>query len=191
MLNRASVLICGVSLAAIAGCEATSHRVGQSATVHFGVVSRAEEVTLGSDAAKGAIIGGTIGMMAGRGSRAGGAITGAALGGAATAAAEGDRTGMAYTVQKADGSSTRIVSNQREIHVGDCVAVERVASSANIRRASADFCDPANAQAVISADDAIESEALACQAAKQELAGAPSEEALDLAIRKVELLCDS
>jgi hypothetical protein len=189
--NRASLWIIA-ALFAIAGCEATSHRVGQSASVQFGVVQSAQEVTLDSQAAQGAIIGGTIGVLAsGRGSRGRGAVTGAAVGGATTAAAQGNRTGTQYTVQMLDGSSTRIVSDQREIKVNDCVAIERAGSSANIRRASPDYCDPANAQAVSEVSAAVQSEAAHCQTAKQELAAAENDKAIDLATRKVELLCDS
>jgi hypothetical protein len=190
MSNRASLGIVTVALA-VAGCEATSHRVGQSANVQFGVVQSAQEVQLDSNAAQGALIGGTIGVLAsGRGSRGRGAVTGAAVGGATTAAAQGNRTGTQYTVQMLDGSSTRIVSDQREIKINDCVAIERVGNSANIRRASTDYCDPANAQAVSEVSDAIKSEATHCEAAKQELAAAENDKAMDLAIRKVELLCD-
>lgn len=184
--NRANLWI--VALVTIAGCEATSHRVGQSASVQFGVVRSAQEVKLDSNAAQGAIIGGTIGVLAG--GRGRGAVTGAAVGGAATAVAEGNRTGTQYTVQMLDGSSTRIVSDQREIQINDCVAIERVGSSANIRRASTDYCDPANAEAVSAVSAATQSEAAHCQTAKQELAAADNDKAVDLAIRKVELLCD-
>lgn len=189
--ERASLGILGVALIAVAGCETTSHRVGQSASVQFGVVQSTQEVTLDSNAAKGAIVGGTIGLLAsGSGSRGRGAVTGAAVGGATTAASEGNRTGTQYTVQMSDGSSTRIVSDQREIKVNDCVAIERVGNSANIRRVSADYCDPANAEAVSMVSDATASEAAHCQAAKVELAAAENDKAMDLAIRKVELLCD-
>ena len=189
--TRASFCIVAASLAALAGCEATSHRVGQTASVQFGVVQSAQEVTLDSNAAQGAIVGGTIGVLAsGRGSRGRGAVTGAAVGGAATAAAAGNRSGTQYTVQMSDGSSTRIVSDQREIKINDCVAIERVGSGANIRRVSSDYCDPANTQAVNEVSDAVKAEALQCQTAKQELAAAEGENAVDLAARKVELLCD-
>lgn len=189
--DRVSLWIVAVTLAALAGCETMSHRVGQSASVQFGVVQSAEQVKLDSNAVQGALIGGTIGVLAsGQGSRGRGAVTGAAVGGATTAAAQGNRTGTQYTVRMLDSSSVRIVSDQREIKVNDCVAIERVGSSANIRRASADYCDPANAQAVSQVSDAVKSEAEHCQTAKQELAAAKDDKAMDLAIRKVDLLCD-
>lgn len=189
--KRTTLCALGVMLTTLAGCEVTSHRVGQSATVQFGVVQSAQEVTLDSNAAQGAIIGGTIGLLAsGSGSRGRGAATGAMLGGAATAASEGNRTGIQYTVQMTDGSSVRIVSDQREIKPNDCVAIERVGNSANIRRAASDYCDPANAEAVSKVSDANRSEAAHCQAAKDELAAAEDAQAVDLASRKVELLCN-
>jgi outer membrane lipoprotein SlyB len=190
-LNRVSFCIVGAALTLLAGCELTSHRVGQTASVQFGVVQSAQQVTLDSNAAQGAIIGGTIGVLAsGSGSRGRGAATGAVVGGAATAASQGNRKGIQYTVQMLDGSSLRIVSDQREIKANDCVAIERVGNSANIRRASSDYCDPGNAQAVGAVSEANKSEAVHCQTAKQELATASDEKAVDLAMRKVELLCD-
>jgi hypothetical protein len=58
---------------------------------------------------------------------------------------EGDRSRVAYAVQVADGTTTRIVTDRREIRIGDCVVVERFGESTNIRRSSANYCDPAAA----------------------------------------------
>lgn len=190
--NPATLWIWAIALAALAGCEATSHRVGQSTNVQFGVVQNAQEVQLESNAAAGALIGGTIGLLAsGSGSSAGGAIAGAAVGGTAAAVAEGSRKGVQYTVRMMDGSSTRIVSDQREIMVNDCVAIERGGRTANIRRTSAQYCQPAYSEAVNQVSDSISSEASQCQDAKQELADAKGQQAVELAVRKVELLCNS
>jgi outer membrane lipoprotein SlyB len=191
MPNRSLPLICAIAFTSVASCAAQGQRAGQSATVQFGVVRSAEEVTLDSRAAQGALVGGTLGIIGGRGnSTAGNAIRGATLGGASKAAAEGDRSGMAFTVGLPDGSSTRVVTDQREIRVGDCVAVERAGNTANIRRVSASYCDPANGQAVQAVEDHTRSEAIECQSAKQELAEATSNETVELAARKVELLCN-
>jgi hypothetical protein len=180
-----------IAISMFAGCESTTQRVGQSATVDFGIVRNAEQVQLNSTATQGALIGGTVGMMAGNSNnRIGTAIAGAALGTAAGAAAGGDRTGWAYTVQMSSGSTTRIVTDQREIRVGDCVAVERVGQRANIRRASAGYCESSYATAVRAVDDDVREEALKCDAAKQELSEATTQEAADLAVRKIELLCN-
>lgn len=181
---------------AMTGCEMNAPRVGQKATVQFGVVSAAQEIELSSNAAQGALVGGMLGLATGlAGGRsssktARNAIVGAAAGGVATGVSEGDRRGMQYTVQMMDGSSTRIVTDQREIREGDCVAVERVGNTANIRRAPASYCDNANQQAVRSVESHTSSEAIECQKAKQELVDATTAEAVDIAKRKIELLCN-
>jgi predicted deacetylase len=115
---------------------------------------------------------------------------GAAVGAAATSAAQGNRTGIAYTVQMLDGSVIRIISDQREIRVGDCVAIERAGETNNIRREHPAFCASQNQPAVRAIQPDIEAAAARCQAAKEELVNATTPEAVDLATRKVELLCN-
>jgi outer membrane lipoprotein SlyB len=192
MSNHAGLTIVALLAAFGVGCE-MHHRVGASTSIQFGTVRGAEPVTLDSAVAQGALIGGTLGLITGsrNDSSVFNAARGAAVGGVATAAAEGGaRTGMAYTVEFPGGGSSRIVSDQREIHVGDCVAIEQAGSSANIRRAAASYCDPASAAAVRSVDKEIRTAAADCEDAKQELRKAADQAALDLAARRVELLCD-
>jgi hypothetical protein len=190
-MNMRNIFAALIVVAITTGCETSTHRVGQSATVDFGIVRNAEQVQLDSTAAQGALIGGTVGLMAGNNrNRMGTAIAGAAVGTAAGAAAGGDRTGWAYTVQMSSGSTTRIVTDQREIRVGDCVAVERVGQRANIRRAYAGHCEPSYATAARAVEGGVRDAALKCDAAKQELADATTQEAADLAVRKMELLCN-
>jgi len=192
MTRTTQSLIIGLACALAAGCSTTSTRVGHKATVQFGVVRNAENVTLDSNAAEGALVGGMLGLTASGGSRGmRNAVLGASFGGAASAAAQGSRTGMRYTVEILDGSSVRIVTDQTEIRVGDCVSIERVRDTANIRRASPELCDPANRAAVSSAEPPALADATACERAKREVADATTSSEIDLATRKVELLCNS
>jgi hypothetical protein len=177
-----------VALAAVGTGEA--QRVGQGSTIRFGIVRNVQQVPLQSDAATGAVVGGTIGLVAGGRRPARNAILGAAAGGAVTAAAQGNRTGFAYTVEMNDGSMVRIISNQREIRAGDCVAVEQVGQTSNIRREPAAFCARENAQAVQAVQEVTEAAAARCEAAKEELVMAATPEAIDLASRKIDLLCN-
>ncbi|HEX7081805.1 MAG TPA: hypothetical protein VF329_12400 [Gammaproteobacteria bacterium] len=182
-------LIASIGLAGLAACE--TQRVGQSATVQFGIVRAAEEVTLDSAATQGAVIGGKLGLLTGGNrSNVSNAIRGAAIGAAAGAASDGGRRGMAYTVDLTDGSSARIVTDQREIMPGDCVAIERVRDTANIRRKSQSYCDRASQDAVRAIQVMVRSDAAECRSAKQELVEARTEEEVDLASRKVDLLCN-
>lgn len=193
MSCRTSLTIAVIAFGAIACTTAQSQRVGQSSRVQFGTVRSAQEVTLDSNAAKGALVGGMLGVVSGGGSgsrRARNAILGAGAGGALAGATEGNRTGMRYTVELNDGSSTTIVTDQREIREGDCVAVEQVGQTANIRRTSAGYCDRANQNAINAVADHSNAEALACESAKQELTEASTKEAVEVAARKIELLCN-
>lgn len=177
-----------VSLAAVSSGQA--QRVGQATTIRFGIVRSVQQVPLQSDAATGALVGGTIGLVAGSRRPARNALIGAAAGGAVTAAAQGNRTGFAYTVQLNDGSMVRIVSNQSEIRSGDCVAVEQVGQTSNIRREPAGFCAPGNAQALQAVQPVTQAAAAHCEAAKEELVMASTPEAVDLASRKIDMLCN-
>lgn len=190
----AKVLRCLTWMLALAlvGCHAQSFRVGQRTSVQFGTVRSVEQVPLQSDAAAGALIGGTIGLAASGGGRntARNAILGAAVGGAATAAAEGPRTGTAYSVDMLNGSTIRIISDQSEIRVGDCVAIERAGQTSNIRREPAAYCAGGNQQALQSVQPEAEAAASRCEAAKEELVNAATPDAVDTATRKINLLCN-
>jgi len=180
-----------LSLAAL-GCQTDSFRVGQRTSVQFGTVHNVEQVNLQSDVPAGALIGGTLGLITSGGGRNAprNAIVGAAIGGGATAIAQGNRTAIAYTVVMLNGSTIRIISDQTEIRVGDCVAIERVGDTNNIRREHPDWCASQNQAAVTAAQSQAEAAARACEAAKEELVRASTPEAVQLATSKVNLLCN-
>jgi outer membrane lipoprotein SlyB len=181
-----------ILLLAAIGCQQNAFRVGQRTHVQFGTVTNVEQVNLQSDVPAGALIGGTLGLMtgAGRGNAPRNAIVGAALGAGATAAIQGNRTGIAYTVRMLDGSTIRIISDQSEIHVGDCVAIERAADTNNIRREHPSFCAAQNQQAVQAVQQQTDAAAQHCLAAKEELVRATTPEEVSLATAKVNLLCN-
>jgi hypothetical protein len=180
-----------LSLAAL-GCQTNTFRVGQATSVQFGTVTNVEQVNLTSDVPAGALIGGTLGLIAGGGGRNAprNAILGAAVGGGATAIAQGNRTGIAYTVRLLNGSTIRIVSDQSEIRVGDCVAIERAGDTNNIRREHPAYCASQNQQAVQAIQQQTQAVAAQCEAAKDELVKATTPEAVELATTKVNLLCN-
>lgn len=176
---------------------ALAQRSGQSITITHGTVVGVKAMQEGSDAGKGALLGGTLGYATTSSSRskssrrkntAIGAIAGAGL----AAAAQGDRSAKQYTVESAGGTVV-IVSDQTEIVVGDCVVVENAGSNrANIRRVSPAMCAPGSEEVVASAaiQEELMEEARECLAAKRELADAQDDAAFDRAVRKVEILCD-
>ena len=160
------------SLICFAAATAVAQRAGQNVSVQYGTVAGARTVDLSSGAVPGgAMVGGTLGILAasGQGSskKARNAIIGAAAGGAVASSAQGSTTGMVYDVDLGPQGKIQVVSDQREIKQGDCVAVEKAGDTANIRRVTAGYCDSANQAAVKSVAGSAASEAQECLDAKQ------------------------
>ena len=185
---------------AIAGILAMSspllaQRAGQSVTIQYGKVTDAREVDLRSGAVPaGAVVGGALGLASGSGKSSGkkarNTAIGAVAGGVIAGAAQGSQKGMLYQVDAGSGGVIQVVTDQREIRKGDCVAVEKAGETANIRRGSVSYCDKANQAAVKSVAPEARKDAEECQAAKQQLVDAATPEQADLAARKIKLLCN-
>lgn len=170
-------------------------RAGQSVTVRTGMVTGIRTVDLNDgNALGGALVGGAFGAAMTRSKRSSSrrnrnAAVGALFGGAAAASSR--RPGRVYTVQTNEGTTVQIASEQTEIRFDDCVYIEESGGSANIRRAPAVACEPTSADVMKDAGiiEEMQEEAAECSAAKQELIEADSDDAVDRAVRKVQLLC--
>jgi hypothetical protein len=174
---------------------ALAQRAGQSVSVQYGMVKGGREVDLKSSAVPGgAVVGGSLGLLSARGKSSGkkarNAIIGGITGSAIAGGAQGTTRGMLYEVDMAGAGLVQVVTDQREVRTGDCVAVEKAGDTANLRRVSSAYCKPENAQAVASVAGESREEAQECLTAKQQLVEAESMDALQLAKTKVELLCD-
>jgi outer membrane lipoprotein SlyB len=171
-----------------------AQKKGQSARITVGVVEQAQRVQLDSKAGKGALVGGALGWAATRNKssakQAGGALLGAAAGGAVASGAQGDRTGMQYVIRTGQGSAITVVTDQTEVRVGDCVTVEETSNGANVRRGDPSMCHPESRQAVAELEDEMQEEALECDMAKKELIAATTAEQVDVAQRKMQILCN-
>jgi hypothetical protein len=184
-----------VSSLAVLGSEPTeAQRAGQSISVQYGVVSGARDVDLKSGAVPaGALVGGTIGLISASDKRSSKKVRNALIGGAAGAAlgrpGRRARTGVVYSVQTGNAGMVEVVSDQREIRIGDCVAVEQVGDTANVRRVTAAYCNAANDEAVEAVEDVAHAEAEQCRQAKRLLVEAQTEEEIELASLKIKLLC--
>jgi hypothetical protein len=171
-----------------------AQKSGQSMQIQYGVVVASKYVQEKSDAGKGALVGGAIGLYTGKGKSSGTkfrrATAGAIAGGAATSAVQGNRDAREYQVRTSTGI-TVILSDQTQIAVDDCVIIETPnKGNANIRRVANTYCDPASAEVVAELQDEMVEEAQECAAAKSELAAADTDDAVDRALRKISILCD-
>ena len=147
-----------------------------------------------ADALKGALVGGAFGAAltkSGKSSsrRRRNAAIGAVVG---TAAAAAKKTmGRRYSVRTNEGTVMQIVTEQTAILVGDCVIIEEASGRANIRRTALSACDVAS-QSLMNAPDIqaeLQEEAAECTAAKDGLVNAETDEQMDLAVRKIQILC--
>lgn len=186
-------IVAAGTFALMVSTVASAQKSGQSMQIQHGRVVSSSYVQEKSDAGKAALLGGTIGYYSARdkssSTKAASTAIGAGLAGGARKRSEGSREARQYEIQTATGVVV-VISDQTEIHVDDCVAVESAGGNANVRRVADTYCDPASAPAVAAIEDELQEEAQECAAAKQELAAAQSEEAFDLAFRKVKMLCD-
>jgi len=172
---------------------AEAQKKGQSAKIQHGVVVKSERVNLSDNKApQGALVGGTIGLATGGSSgykRRRNAAIGAAAGGILGAAGSTQQMGMMYTVEIA-GGAIKVVTDQTEIHMGDCVVVEETSQGANIRRVNREVCDPAAAEVVAELQEEFQEEAAECASARAELAAAKTDAEFDRALMKLDILCN-
>ena len=169
-----------------------AQKKGQSAKIQHGIVVASEKVDLSeNNTPKGARVGGTIGFLTGGSSgynRRRNAAIGTAAGAVVGSATSTQQMGMMYTVEIADGA-IKVVTDQMEIHMGDCVVVEETSQGTNIRRVNPEVCDPAAADVLIELLDEFEEEAAECAAARAELAAAKTDADFDRALMKYDILC--
>ncbi len=172
-----------------------AQKKGQNVTVQYGTVIQKETVNLNSGAVpRGAVVGGALGLASAGGKskkkKARNALVGAAAGGAIASSSQGSTQGMLYTIDMGSMGMAQVVTDQTEIVRGDCVAVEKAGETANVRRISSGYCQPANAAAVaaVAQDDAEEADE--CFQAKQMVVNAATAEEFEFAKAKMSLLCD-
>lgn len=165
-------------------------------TIEHGKVIDVEQVELKSNAAKGAKVGGLIGVASQHGKSgkhaAEGALVGALLGAMIGKAASSHNTAYAYHVQHLDSSETKIVTEQSGIRVGDCVAIESGGDHDNIRRVSEAICEhdqPHYADASNWADH--KQQASDCDEVKHRLLDSDDDAEIQRLAYKVQVLCDS
>ena len=193
--SRLLVSLLVLSISFLANNALLAQKSGQSIQIQYGVVVASKYVKEKSNAGKGALVGGAIGLYAGKGKSTSKKVArtaaGAAVGGAVASKSQGSRELREYQVKTATGAVV-ILSDQTEIQVDDCVIVENPGgSNANIRRVASTFCDPASAEVVAELQDEMLEEAEECVMAKRELATAETDDAVDRALRKISILCDT
>jgi hypothetical protein len=177
--------------------NALAQRSGQSMSIQTGVVIAAQAVNLQSAAGRGAAVGGVVGLATTSRNRSTSrrirnTAIGAGTGALIARGAQGNLDGMQYTVETGPGSQVVVVTDQTQVRVGDCVTVEQAgAGTANVRRVNDALCEAAFAGEI---DEDLNTylryEADMCLNAKERLMEAETDEAFEVAMRRVKFLCD-
>jgi len=192
---RQLAVAAGLSFALIGTCtSAFAQRTGDSARVSVGVVEGKQRVELKSNTGRNALIGGAVGWALARNksssTQAAAALGGAALGGGGTSVAQGENTAVQYTIRTSAGTAIQVITDQTEIVVGDCVLVEETSKSANVRRKDPSMCKPASREVMSQVEEELQEDATQCDAAKQRLFEAKTQEEVDVARQVMEILCN-
>ena len=195
MYLRRVAVITGFTLSLLGASASTlAQRTGDSARVSVGVVEGKQRVELKSNTGRNALIGGAVGWALARnkssGTQAAAALGGAALGGGGTSVAQGENTAIQYTIRTSGGSAIQVITDQTEIVVGDCVLVEETSKSANVRRKDPSMCKPASREVMVQVEEELMEDATQCDAAKQRLFDAKTQEEVDVAKQVMEILCN-
>ncbi len=182
------VLVAGNSSAQ----KVSRSQLNSSFDIRYGTVELVERTKIKSNAPKGAVIGGLLGgVTSGHSHRGKHAVEGAVAGALLTAIIEGNRKAYQYTVDFDDGSVTKVIPETGDIREADCVAVE-LGQTANIRRVSAVHCE--HKEHEVMADPIVyasaQQDAAECHAAKEMALRASTEEAIDIAVKKVRIFCE-
>ena len=186
-----------VALLAFWSDNVAAQRAGQSMTIQTGVVIAAQAVNLQSAAGRGAVVGGVAGLATTSRNRSTSrrirnTAIGAGTGALIARGAEGNLDGMQYTIELGPGNRIVVVTDQTQVRVGDCVTVEQAGSgTANVRRVSDALCEAAFAGGIEEDLNAyMQYEADMCLNAKERLMEAETDEAFEVAMRRVKFLCD-
>ncbi|MEP4487049.1 MAG: hypothetical protein ABJ013_15565 [Halioglobus sp.] len=180
----------------LVGCASTDPYTGSSRNqvinVQYGTIEGIQQVKMDASYGKDSVIGGAIGLLAtsthSAGSQVAGAVVGAGLG--ALVAKETAGTGQRYTIALTTGGQIALVTEQKDMVVGDCVSVEQ-GKHANLRRVSSVMCSTDSSHPAYDAmHSSTTSEASECDEIKQQVMAATTAQETDIAYRKMRAACE-
>jgi hypothetical protein len=177
-----------IAISIFAGALALSSAQLFAATavsIQYGHVTNISTVQKNKQHAGGAMAGGLFGAVFARGRHRGLKIMASSAVGAAVQGASTSGVLQLYTVALVSGTTVQVSTEQQDIRPGDCVSVEQGAHT-NIRRVGTFNCEPP-----LKAPPAHHvSISNSCDAAKTELTNAHTDDAVNLAVKKVRTLCE-
>ena len=186
-------------MAALAGCAdggISPSSLNEGVGVSYGTIESVTPVKVSpTGEVAGSVMGGLLGLALTAGHSGGsmllGAAGGALAGGLLGHALQGSDTADQFVIRRTDGSTLEVATEQLDLEVGDCVAIEQ-GRHTNLRRAPPGLCDPAG---TVRSDNRValeaQHDAQVCHEAKEDLLNAQGEQAIDAGAQRVKALCQS
>jgi len=196
--NRRSVAGLAVMMA-LAGCANAGigpSTLNEGVGVSYGTIERVTPVNVSpTGEVAGSVMGGLLGLALTAGHSGGsmllGTAGGALAGGLLGHAMQGSDTADQFVIRRTDGSTLEVATEQLDLEVGDCVAIEQ-GRHTNLRRAAPGLCDPAG---TVRSDNRValeaQHDAQVCHEAKEDLLNAQGKQAIDAGAQRVKALCQS
>jgi outer membrane lipoprotein SlyB len=193
-----AIVLAGTA-AALAACAGGGDAVSpfalnQPVAVSYGTVESVTPVKVSpTGEIAGGVMGGLLGLALTAG-HSGGTMLLAGAGGALAGGLLGDQlqggnTANQFSIQRTDGSTLQVTTEQRDLQVGDCVAIEQ-GRHTNLRRTTAQLCEPSG---VAAADERValeaQHDAQVCHDAKEDLLATQGAAAIKAATIRVQALC--
>jgi outer membrane lipoprotein SlyB len=176
------IVLLTTGLAMFYGGSVVAQEAGQSVTLQYGTVESVSVVHNDGKRAAGTAIGGIAGGVIAHDHRGLGMLAGGLIGGSVEKHHTAGTLNQ-YSVKLLTGPVTIVNSDQNDLIVGDCVVVE-TGQYTNVRRVSSINCH-VDQQPEHHVDAAAN-----CQAAKDELNNANTNDAIEQAVIKVRTLCE-
>ena len=191
-----------MALAAVAGLVGCANdgmvspsSLNEAVNVSYGTIESVTPVQVSpTGEVAGGVVGGLLGLALTAGhsggsmllGTAGGALAGGLLGHAMQGSDRADR----FLIRRNDGSTLEVTTEQRDLEVGDCVAIEQ-GEHTNLRRTAVQYCEPSSG---VVADQRValeaQHDAQVCHEAKEELLQAQGDAAIRAGAARVQALCN-
>jgi outer membrane lipoprotein SlyB len=199
MGRRAGTLVALAAITGLGGCAGNDmvspSSLNEGIAISYGTVESVTPVQVSpTGEVAGSVMGGLLGLALTAGHSGGsmllGAAGGALAGGLLGHTMQGSDRADQFLIRRVDGSTLEVTTEQRDLEVGDCVAIEQ-GRHTSLRRTAEQYCQPGRG---VAADSRValeaQHDAQVCHEAKEELVQAQGDAAIKAGAARVQALCN-
>ncbi len=199
MGRRAGTLVALAAITGLGGCAGNGmvspSSLNEGIAISYGTVESVTPVQVSpTGEVAGSVMGGLLGLALTAGHSGGsmllGAAGGALAGGLLGHTMQGSDRADQFLIRRVDGSTLEVTTEQRDLEVGDCVAIEQ-GRHTSLRRTAEQYCQPGLG---VAADSRValeaQHDAQVCHEAKEELVQAQGDAAIKAGAARVQALCN-